>query len=74
MIFGEKKKDRDDIIDATSGCDVATHGIENILVHDETNPAMAYMLSGSLIQTFQPQWVFFGQWSARPMMSNSTTK
>ena len=47
MIFGESKENG---IAMTSSMqpvvvDVATHGIENILVHDETNPAMAYMLS-----------------------------
>ena len=25
--------------------DVAEHGVENLLVHDETNPTMSYLLS-----------------------------
>ena len=47
MIFGEQKE-KGIALNAQMQpmvVDVESHGIDNILIHDEQNPAMAYMLS-----------------------------
>jgi 2-oxoglutarate ferredoxin oxidoreductase subunit beta len=47
MIFGENKEKGIALNTSMQPMvvDVESHGIENVLVHDETNPAMAYLLS-----------------------------
>ena len=47
LIFGEQKE-KGIALDSSMRpvvVDVATHGVENLLVHDETNATMAYLLS-----------------------------